>query len=460
MHISLVPDPKVIPKHPQMSHRLKYFLVAAAALCHQSHALAGITITGGEHAVFSEKPESSTGLDDIFVVYSADGLKASYTSTSGNAVSWSRYSSLGGGYAEPLVCERDGDTYSITLGSEDMGYIIEDGQSRYYCWVTNYANHRLSLDDVSFDTDQECDRTRLSLTGNAGPVTYYTINGVGKNLSRDIQVEYLTLVYDELSGAYRQVEATETFASLQESFGVTAPLCDTRFSVSGDRFLRFWGEEQSVSTSTYITISVDAHTTAEQQTRDADNEQTVDTGSLGGSAPVVVRFTAAVSDAAIFREWQLSTDGTFEHIDDRYHELEFEYTFRDAGTTYVRFVANNSAATCEYVSDTYDVFIGESALLCPNVFSPNGDGTNDEWRVSYKSIVDFECHIFNRWGQEMCSFTDPSKGWDGRYGGKYVPSGVYYYVIRATGSDGRKYKLDGDINIIKAKRNNITNTTE
>ena len=50
---------------------------------------------------------------------------------------------------------------------------------------------------------------------------------------------------------------------------------------------------------------------------------------------------------------------------------------------------------------------------------------------------------------KVAEFTDPAQGWDGKYNGKYVPSGVYYYVIKAEGADGKKYKLNGDINIIK-----------
>ncbi|MDE6248419.1 MAG: gliding motility-associated C-terminal domain-containing protein, partial [Paramuribaculum sp.] len=98
----------------------------------------------------------------------------------------------------------------------------------------------------------------------------------------------------------------------------------------------------------------------------------------------------------------------------------------------------------------YTIQIGESRLECPNAFSPDAsEGINDEWKVSYKSIVSFECHIFNRYGQLMKHFNDPSQGWDGKYNGKFVPAGVYYYVIKARGSDGKKYDLSGDINIVK-----------
>ena len=56
----------------------------------------------------------------------------------------------------------------------------------------------------------------------------------------------------------------------------------------------------------------------------------------------------------------------------------------------------------------------------------------------------------------MKSFTDPADGWDGKYNGKLVPSGVYYYVIKARGADGKEYNLKGDINIINY--NGVKNT--
>ena len=96
--------------------------------------------------------------------------------------------------------------------------------------------------------------------------------------------------------------------------------------------------------------------------------------------------------------------------------------------------------------------MGGSKLEAPNVFSPYGSpGVNDEWKVAYKSIVEFKCWIFNRWGEQLCHYQDPSGGWDGRYRGKLVPPGVYYYVIEARGADGQKYNLKGHINILRSK---------
>ncbi|MGN1257548.1 MAG: gliding motility-associated C-terminal domain-containing protein, partial [Candidatus Limisoma sp.] len=152
-----------------------------------------------------------------------------------------------------------------------------------------------------------------------------------------------------------------------------------------------------------------------------------------------------------------SADPEFNDVSVSMKDDEITYTFTEQGTTYVRFLAANADGTCTTESEPYQVTIGESALECPNAFSPDAsEGINDVWKVSYKSLTSFKCWIFDRYGVEMCHFEDPSQGWDGKYKGKYVKSGVYFYVIEATGSDGKKYKKKGDINILKSKNNNTT----
>ena len=75
-------------------------------------------------------------------------------------------------------------------------------------------------------------------------------------------------------------------------------------------------------------------------------------------------------------------------------------------------------------------------------------------------IIEFDCHIFNRWGKEIIHLTDPSQGWDGRYNGKLVPTGTYFYVIKARGSDNRDYNLSGHINIVNSRIENSSSGSE
>lgn len=435
---------------------IQSLIIVAAALCAAVPVYAGdMDFSGNTRPVIAVHPDKSTGIDVVYVVSDTEGVRAEYTSS--QTVVWQRYSALGGGYAEEVTPVRDGDTYSIPLGKDDMGYIITDGGRPKYYWVVNYANHVCRFENLSISAEQDCGMTALDFTGTADRITYYTINGAPRTLDREIRLRYDTLVWDEGTGAYRMKEVTEEYEYLSSVIHAEAPLCDTSFELTGDFFQSGWSNPQKVSTGIYTVMAVDAHCTATQSDEGADNEQKDDGGALGGSAPADISFRAVTTDAVAFREWQFASDPEFENIDIRINQDETDYTFRDTGTVYVRFMASNAAGSCDYYSDTYEVTIGESALKCPNAFSPDAsEGVNDEWKVSYKSLTDFECHIFNRWGVKMCSFTDPSQGWDGKYHGKYVPAGVYYYVIKATGADGKKYNLSGDINIIKYENVNGT----
>ncbi len=69
----------------------------------------------------------------------------------------------------------------------------------------------------------------------------------------------------------------------------------------------------------------------------------------------------------------------------------------------------------------------------PNVFSPNGDNTNDVFSPNVENIEEWKCLIYNRWGQEIYELNNGVSSWDGRTtSGKEVPNGTYYYVFSAT----------------------------
>jgi gliding motility-associated-like protein len=70
----------------------------------------------------------------------------------------------------------------------------------------------------------------------------------------------------------------------------------------------------------------------------------------------------------------------------------------------------------------------------PNVFSPNGDGSNDVFRCKEVSVAYVDISIFTRAGLKVHSYkgymTD-WEGWDGHIkdSGREAPDGVYFYVI-------------------------------
>lgn len=83
----------------------------------------------------------------------------------------------------------------------------------------------------------------------------------------------------------------------------------------------------------------------------------------------------------------------------------------------------------------------------PNVFSPNGDGSNDRFVPMHAMGVQGRMDIYNRWGQLLFSTDALAHGWDGRAAGQQVPAGTYYYVVTPQGSAG--VPLTGHITLLR-----------
>ena len=88
-------------------------------------------------------------------------------------------------------------------------------------------------------------------------------------------------------------------------------------------------------------------------------------------------------------------------------------------------------------------------LTIPNAFTPNNDGVNDNFITKGKNIKSLNGKIFNRWGQELFSFANPTDAWNGKYKGNDVSEGVYFYVIRVGYIDGSLETKKGSVELIR-----------
>lgn len=90
-----------------------------------------------------------------------------------------------------------------------------------------------------------------------------------------------------------------------------------------------------------------------------------------------------------------------------------------------------------------------STLYVPNSFTPDGDETNQVFRVYGTNIAQFEIIIFDRWGEIIFESTDFHFSWDATYKGVIVQDGTYVYKILAMGTDNVVYDKKGHITVIK-----------
>ncbi len=87
----------------------------------------------------------------------------------------------------------------------------------------------------------------------------------------------------------------------------------------------------------------------------------------------------------------------------------------------------------------------------PNIFSPNNDGSNDEWRMYTNNPEEFmSISVFDRYGNFVFHTDDINKTWNGKYNNQDVTPGVYVYKVRLICPyDRSDYYILGDVTVIR-----------
>ncbi len=443
-----------------MNDNILKTLIIIAVLCCTARNAYGFTVNfeGAAKTPVSIVPPKTTGLSYVYVVDNISDIRS--ISIVGIDVTEVEnvqiYSNLGGGFGQDISYTTDNGNIHINKPAGDMGYIVQTARGSQCFWIVDYADKVFNISSLTMQESQPCDYSEFTVSGNADAIKYYSISGQPVTLDREINVTYNSLKWDDTLKNYEQVAETKKLGYLDHTFTLSPPLfCRTSLVITGDRFLENWNEGVSYESEEFTPNGICVQTIAEQTNKipeEGSNQINQNGTGLGGSAPADFVFSAYPSEGVIHNEWQIADDPNFEYIKYRFNEKELTYTFYDEGKYYVRFIGSNSDGSCEVFGEEYEIGIGASDLRIPNAFSPDGDGVNDIWKVGYVSLVEFKCWIFDKNGQQLFYFDNPQLGWDGKYKGKTVPAGVYYYVIEAKGADGVKYKRGGDINIINYRK--------
>ncbi len=355
-------------------------------------------------------------------------------------------------YADALADSK----YATTLFPPDnaTGYIIKDDGKRVdSIFVLSYSNYRPVFTSFSAENDptNQCSNVNLLLTAKIPALKYQTPNGKSDSLKREFSIKYNSLKFVEkwITNDTTEINNLPSTSLVSHKISVKSPLCDTYFTLSGDQYGAQLEKFDSIKSPLYSAVAVKCYPTFIVEKREEKNEteRPFTNTQEKYSAPLSCQFLSNANEPVTkYYKWEIFKDKDIHPIITR-TDKDHRYTFAEAGDYEVKIIASNAALCSD--SSTLSITISESSLLVPNVFTPNGDGQNDEFRVAYKSIISFEAWVYNRWGRKVFYWNDPQKGWDGNINGKKAVPGPYFYVMKATGSDGVKYLKKGDINLLR-----------
>ena len=156
---------------------------------------------------------------------------------------------------------------------------------------------------------------------------------------------------------------------------------------------------------------------------------TVDPPSGNGTTPFLVTLTNGSTNYSNWM-WNFGDSTAIDTIN-----FNTTHTYAEGGIFRIILTVTNDFGCTDTLGST---IVALEELVIPNIFTPNGDGSNDEFyfKVDPNSISTFKATIFDRWGKKVIEFANVKDKWDG---GNY-PAGTYYYIIEASDINKQPFK--------------------
>ena len=165
---------------------------------------------------------------------------------------------------------------------------------------------------------------------------------------------------------------------------------------------------------------------------------------LGNSieCTTVVDFSVVFSDVPVIREINVTRNTTGLQVEVLAEGIgDYEFSLDDVDGPY-----QNSNVFSDVSSGAHDVYVRDkngcgttrglveaelSQSDFPKFFTPNGDGINDFWHIRPSKegrVKELEyLQVFDRYGMLLTQVTRSSRGWDGSFNGRPLPSSVYWF---------------------------------
>lgn len=349
------------------------------------------TLTASGADSFTWTPGNTTGSSYTITTASSTTvsiLGATGTCTSQITTSVTVGSALSIAVNTPTICE--GQTATLSATTSATSYTWNTGASTSSISITPTSTTVYTIDAsdgscIGSNTATVVVNALPALTASATPVC----SGQTATLTANGAMSY-TWIPGNLTGSSQTVSPTST----------------TIYTVSGT------SADGCVNTSTII--STVSGPTA---------NFSIDEGNVV-TAGTTVHFTNTSTNATIYA-WDLGLGNSIPVV-----STNVTMSYADTGSYCVTLLATDGICN-DTITKCLEV-IKETSINVPNVFTPNGDNSNEFFKINGTSIKNFHCTIYDRWGLKLYEWDGINGYWDGNVKSGAAPNGTYFYIIDYT----------------------------
>ena len=164
----------------------------------------------------------------------------------------------------------------------------------------------------------------------------------------------------------------------------------------------------------------------------------------GDSIPSIYSVTSTVPGG--YNEWIL--------LGDTIQSTNFNIVWDEVGMFTLSVVNYVNGCPSPQQQTTIEIIqCPQDIIYIPNSFTPDGDEHNNTWKPIITSgfdIYSYKMTLYNRWGEVIWESRNVYDGWDGTYGNRMVPQGIYTWQVelKSLKSDKRQI-LIGSVNVLK-----------
>jgi gliding motility-associated-like protein len=151
---------------------------------------------------------------------------------------------------------------------------------------------------------------------------------------------------------------------------------------------------------------------------------------MSGFAPLTVSVTNTSEATTSMQGMNIAYSWTFGNGTTATGFTPSPVTYTEGGDFQIILTGDNGRGCVDTAMVTIHVD-DQLSLVIPNIFTPNGDGDNDEFRLTGKGLAELNVVIFNRWGRKVAELMDITQSWSG----DDHEAGVYFYIVTYKGKD-------------------------